>query len=259
MQPNSSADGPRVKAPSSVNWKTAGKVTGAKNQGTCGSCWSFSTTAVAESYLAIYNNNLLDLSEEYVLECTSGSDCSGGYVNRAFSVIADGQPTEAAYPYKGYSSGSSTPKTSGICQATNKVAMPSGTYPAGKSDLSNEDFKSLIAVAPVAALFYASSSGFSSYGSGTYSCSKKAGLGDLDHAVQVIGYDNNGNYIIKNSWGTSWGDDGTAVINKDPSKNCGINLRVYYFAGANGDNNSVFSSGERLVMLALVGMVALMM
>jgi C1A family cysteine protease len=85
----------KVAAPTSVDWRRAGKVTDAKQQGSCGSCWAFSSTAAAESYIAINGGSLMDLSEEYVLECTSGSDCTGGYVNRAMSLIVSGggQPT----------------------------------------------------------------------------------------------------------------------------------------------------------------------
>jgi hypothetical protein len=96
--------------------------------------------------------------------------------------------------------------------------------------------KTMVATAPVAALFYASDNGFASYASGTYSCRSGVTVGDLDHAVEVVGYDSSGNYIVKNSWGRSWGEDGFATINKD--RDCGLRLRVYYFAGANNGNNN---------------------
>lgn len=54
--------------------------------------------------------------------------------------------------------------------------------------------------------------------------------------MEVVGYDSSGNYIVKNSWGRSWGEDGFATINKD--RDCGLRLRVYYFAGANNGNNN---------------------
>lgn len=116
--------------------------------------------------------------------------------------------------------------------------MPPGTFQASKSDVSNDDFKALIAAAPVAALFYASDGGFPSYSSGVFSCSTEIYASDLNHAVTVVGYDSDGNYIIKNSWGKSWGTNGFGVVNKDPAKNCGINIRVYYFAGASPTNNN---------------------
>lgn len=69
-------------------------------------------------------------------------------------------------------------------------------------------------MAPVAALFYASDRGFASYGSGVFSCSSHIVLSDLDHAVEVVGYDESGNYIVKNSWGRGWGNNGFAVVSK---------------------------------------------
>jgi len=68
---------------------------------------------------------------------------------------------------------------------------------------------------------------FDSYSTGVYSCAKVASVSNLNHAILVVGYDANGNYIIKNSWGTSWGQSGYALI--DPTMDCGVKLYVYRY------------------------------
>jgi hypothetical protein len=76
--------------PSYLNWKHHSKVTPARQQGSCNSCWALVSTSLAESYLAIHTGELLELSVEYVFECTSGGGCNGGFVNRALRVITEG-------------------------------------------------------------------------------------------------------------------------------------------------------------------------
>jgi hypothetical protein len=71
------------------------------------------------------------------------------------------------------------------------------------------------------------------YSSGVYSCSRAANYNDLNHGVQVIGYDSSGNYIIKNSWGTTWGENGYGYVSSSTSKDCGVHLIVLSYYGAN--------------------------
>lgn len=73
--------------PKTMSWKDLGKVTPAKDQNKCGACWVFVATGATESYLAIQNGTLYDLSEEYLLECTAFSDCVGGYTSLAFELM----------------------------------------------------------------------------------------------------------------------------------------------------------------------------
>lgn len=112
------------------------------------------------------------------------------------------------------------------CQRLDRVLMPLGTYFNSKSNLTNGQLRALLAVHPVAALMDASQKGFATYRSGIYSCPHKATKDDLGHAVEVVGYDEDGNYIVKNSDGKGWGNNGTGIIDK--LHNCGIGLRVYY-------------------------------
>jgi KDEL-tailed cysteine endopeptidase len=159
--------------PSSKDWRSEGKVTSVKQQGSCGACWAFSATAVYESLLMMKVNRTEDLSEEYVLECSgANSNCGGGYVQDAYNLMINtGIPTETAFPYLGTRSGSVTPSTPGICSSTNFVTLPSKTTSKQYRNLTNENLRNLVATAPVVVLIYADL-GFTSYKSGIYGCSK---------------------------------------------------------------------------------------
>ena len=100
-----SSEPPRLKSsvsyPSSLDYRDLGKVTPVKDQGYCGSCWAFSTLAMYESYLAIEDGELYDLSEQYVLDCTSSGDCYGGWPEDAVDMfIGDGIPLESTFSYQ---------------------------------------------------------------------------------------------------------------------------------------------------------------
>ena len=80
----------KVGAPSSFDWRDRNVVTSVKDQGSCGSCWTFAAAAYAESRLIIsgdYNKNNIDLSEQYLLQCTDYSTCSGGYMEYVMDSV----------------------------------------------------------------------------------------------------------------------------------------------------------------------------
>jgi C1A family cysteine protease len=89
---------------SAFDWRDFGKVTPVRNQAQCGSCWTFAVTAATESFALVEDKaeEGVDLAEQFLLECTSGSDCGGGYLERAMDVVVEkqGMPNENAYPYK---------------------------------------------------------------------------------------------------------------------------------------------------------------
>lgn len=211
--------------PTSYDWRSSGKISPIKNQGSCGACWAFSSTAVYESLILIRNGTTLDLSEEYILECSnrSYSDCGGGRVSDAYSLMARaGIPYESSYPYQATSSGSVTPNTGGICSASGQVKLAGAVTYKILTNLSIPDMKSLVLTAPYVALVYADS-GFMAYTSGVYGCAT-ANDSLLNHAVTVIGY-NDTTFLIKNSWSTGWGVSGYMWLNQ--TSNCGLNLWVY--------------------------------
>lgn len=88
--------------PSTLDWNAQGKVTSVKDQGSCGSCWAFGTLAAAESFLIMKGqaDASIDLSEQYLVECTERSSCEGTfYLDYAMKEILEGVPREETYPY----------------------------------------------------------------------------------------------------------------------------------------------------------------
>jgi C1A family cysteine protease len=125
-----------VSVPTSLNYVTQGFVTSIKNQGSCGCCWSFASTAMYESLLLMKGYSY-GLSEEASLECTSNyspgnraSDCSGGYFQDPLIFLGKvGSVLRSNYPYiaGSFGSGVGYPTTPGICAETNRISLGNGT------------------------------------------------------------------------------------------------------------------------------------
>ena len=215
-----------VGAPSSINWVTKGAVTSVKDQGQCGSCWTFSSTGAVEGAWAISQGKLIDLSEQELVDCATGISygshgCSGGQMEGAFKYIIEyGQCSASSYPYT-----SGVTKTGGTCQKCSSVAKISSC-----SDVKSNDqlsLKAAVAQQPVAVAIEADTRYFQSYSGGildSASCGTQ-----LDHGVLVVGYgEENGikYWLVKNSWSNTWGDNGYVKIARSESTNdagiCGI-------------------------------------
>jgi len=204
--------------PDSVDWVAAGAVTGVKDQGQCGSCWSFSTTGAIEGARAIKskttNASIKSFSEQHLVDCDNlshhfGRDhgCNGGLMDNAFSWIKknNGICSEATYPYV-----SGTTKTEGTCDES-KCTKDADSIPTSFVDVeknSDAAMMSALALGPVAIAIEADEKAFQLYTSGvlTAACGT-----NLDHGVLAVGYGSENGvdyYNVKNSWGTSWGDKG---------------------------------------------------
>jgi C1A family cysteine protease len=194
-----------------VDWRTKGAVFAVKNQGQCGSCWAFSTTGTLEGYeVLVKKMPLVSLSEQQLVDCSKpdNSGCNGGMPSRALSWLGkNGGPCNTAdYPYTG---------RDGTCK---KGCKPVFTISGGQTAKGEDNLVKLLNVQPVSVAIDASSS-FSSYKSGVFSgpCSSSS----INHAVLAVGYTDQ-YWIVKNSWGTSWGSAG--YINMVRGKNiCNIN------------------------------------
>lgn len=214
-------------APASIDWTTKGVVNPVRDQGQCGSCWAFATTANAESVWAISTGKLLDLSEEYLVDCATGvgyfnMGCNGGQPDSALKyMINNGQCSEVSYPYT-----SGVTKTTGPCQKCTSAGVKFSSC----SDVTPKDqvaLKGAVAIGPVVIAIEADTRYFQSYSSGILD-SASCGT-TLDHAVEIIGYgtENGIDYWkVRNSWSSSWGENGYVRIKKSSSTNdigiCGI-------------------------------------
>jgi len=201
----------------SVDWRSAGAVTPVKNQQQCGSCWSFSATGAVEGCVAIATGKLISLSEQELVSCsTANHGCRGGWPSRAFSWINQngGIDTERDYPYTAQDAYCNRNKQQRKVSVTHKYV----------NIRSNSDQQLVTALqrGPVSVLVDAGDRNFQHYRGGvmTQSCGTQ-----LDHAVLAVGYDSQ-SYIVKNSWGTWWGEQGYIRMGRRVGDNsygqCGI-------------------------------------
>jgi cathepsin L len=206
----------------SLDWTTQHAVTGVKDQGQCGSCWAFSTTGSVEGVVAIKHGSLVSLSEQELMDCSwsyGNMACNGGLMDNAFKyVMANGLCTEAAYPY--------TAMSSRDCKASSCTMSPN-TKIGGYTDVKQNNENALgaaVDIEPISVAIEADQSGFQLYEKGVF-CGV---CGDnLDHGVLTVGYgtDTGSDYWkVKNSWGTSWGEQGYIRMcrNKGTDGECGI-------------------------------------
>ncbi len=190
-------------APASFDWRDYGKVGTPENQGSCGSCWAFGTIDSYESDVAVAGGPLDNLSEEWLLDCNSyGYSCSGGWW--AFGDMYNGAPKESCYPYVG---------SKGTCSTgCTKYHPMSAWYYVGSSSgvPSTSAIKDAIYnQGPVAAAVYVDSY-FQGYSGGIFD---RSASGSPNHAIVLIGWNDTGGYwILKNSWGTNWGESGYMKI-----------------------------------------------
>ncbi|KAL6630498.1 hypothetical protein ACP70R_028571 [Stipagrostis hirtigluma subsp. patula] len=200
-----------------VDWRQQGAVTGIKNQGQCGCCWAFSTAGAVEGIHAITTGELLSLSAQQLVDCsTSGvnNGCNGGNMDIAFQYIADGGgiATEGAYPYAG---------AQGACQAV----QPAVTI-SGHQDVPSGDEGALaqaVANQPVSVGIDGADQAFQLYSGGMMTAD---GCGTvMNHAVLAIGYgaadDGSQYWLLKNQWGEGWGEGGYMTLERGTDA-CGV-------------------------------------
>ncbi|XP_022715767.1 senescence-specific cysteine protease SAG12-like [Durio zibethinus] len=213
--------------PTVVDWREKGAVTSVKDQGTCGCCWAFSAVAAVEGIIQIKKWKLISLSEQQLVDCDiNGEDegCVGGFMDSAFQFIKSnrGLTTEANYPYQG---------SEGTCK---KEATPAATI-TGYEDVPANNEKALLqAVAnqPISVAIEGGGRYFQFYESGVFSgeCDTY-----LDHAVTAVGYGTSSAgtkyWLVKNSWGTGWGEKGYMRLRRDVTAKqglCGIAMEASY-------------------------------
>merc|ERR1711988_1688832 len=152
-----------LQAATSVDWVSAGAVTAIKNQGSCGSCWSFSTTGAIEGAYFVTNGELVSLSVQQLVSCDkSDSGCNGGQMDQAFDWVQKngGLCSESDYPYA--SGGGHAPSCSSECSVVD------GTAVTGYTDVSPSvnALKTALSIQPVSIAIEADQSTFQHYSSG---------------------------------------------------------------------------------------------
>lgn len=207
---------------SSIDWRTRGVVTAVKNQLQCGSCWAFAAAETLESSNAINTGHLEVLSEQQILDCTlnpmhcgGAGGCNGGTIEVAYDQIIKmgGLSSEWAYPYRsGYGE-------SFVCNRTRSDPVVNMSFYGSIKQNSYDSMTSVLSnMGPIAVSVDASS--WFSYESGIFDGCDKENV-DLDHAVQLVGMTDN-YWLVRNSWGTSWGENGYIRLAKSSVVTCGV-------------------------------------
>eukprot|EP01107_Rhizomastix_libera_P017571 TRINITY_DN852_c0_g2_i1.p1 TRINITY_DN852_c0_g2~~TRINITY_DN852_c0_g2_i1.p1 ORF type:complete len:367 (+),score=64.92 TRINITY_DN852_c0_g2_i1:36-1103(+) len=207
--------------PTDVDWRAKGAVTDVKNQGQCGCCWTFSTVANIESLYKIKYNQLIDFSPQQLIDCdhtckffTCNKGCSGGVPKYAMEYIKkNGLTTLKKYPFIG---------KEGTCSYTESMSQVTIKDFVAIDNDEGEMQKYVANSGPISACLYVNSN-FQYYKSGVFD---DAGCptNTINHAITVVGYGTeNGKdfWIIKNSWGDDWGEDGFIRIARGKNM-CGI-------------------------------------
>ncbi|KAJ0980141.1 hypothetical protein J5N97_008396 [Dioscorea zingiberensis] len=216
-------------APASMDWRTKGAVTPVKDQGQCGCCWAFSAVAAMEGINKLSTGKLISLSEQELVDCdTAGEDqgCNGGLMDDAFEFIIKnkGLTTESNYPYQGTDDSCNSKKSANHAAAiTGFEDVPANSEAALLKAVTNQ---------PISVAIDAGGYAFQLYSSGVFTgdCGT-----DLDHGVTAVGYgtasDGTKYWLVKNSWGSSWGEKGYIRMERDVDAKeglCGIAMQASY-------------------------------
>lgn len=214
-----------LNVPSKIDWREKNAVTHVKNQGKCGGCWAFSTTGSVEGLIAINTGKLLNISEQQLIDCSSNegnNGCEGGLMQQGYQYIIDnnGICSEEEYPYTA---------SDGICQDCKNIVQ---INKYGEITPNSEKvLKRAVAQQPVSVAIQANLTSFQLYSRGVYS---DPNCGDqLDHGVLIVGYGHDlfhgmDYWLVKNSWGPKWGENGYIRIERNtnsPSGLCGIAMQ----------------------------------
>ncbi|CAF95154.1 unnamed protein product, partial [Tetraodon nigroviridis] len=210
----------RADLPATVDWRNKGLVTSVKMQGSCGSCWAFSAAGALEGLLAKTTGKLVDLSPQNLVDCTrkyGNHGCNGGYMHHTFQYVIDnhGIDSEASYPYTGQE---------GVCRYNPafRAANCSHYWFLRQGDEGALQ-EAVATIGPISVGIDATRHQFVYYRSGVYNdpgCSQT-----VNHAVLAVGYgtDNGQDYwLVKNSWGVGFGEDGYIRMARNKNDQCGI-------------------------------------
>ncbi|VDO10460.1 unnamed protein product [Rodentolepis nana] len=214
-------ESPFAPVPNYIDWRKKGLVTDIKDQGQCGSCWAFSATGSLEGQYKKKKGNLVSFSEQQLVDCSrsqGNEGCNGGLMDQAFQYwMRNGAESEKDYPYTAHDGSCKFNKSASITLVKKFVRVKKGDESQLRLSVGQ--------IGPISVGIDASSMSFQFYKSGIYKddhCSPNS----IDHGVLVVGYDQDktgGKYwIVKNSWGTDWGNEGYIWMARDYHNMCGI-------------------------------------
>jgi len=214
--------------PDSIDWVSKGAVTSVKNQGTCGSCWTFSTVGALEGAEFVAGRAVTELSMQHILACDKGGNgCGGGSMDQAFTwVQQNGLPALAKEPYLCQDATAAQCKDMTCSSDAELVIAVGDVIKHTDVDQTENALEAAVAQQPVSVAIEADKEVFQHYTSGVLT--NDACGSNLDHGVLAVGYGIDGGqkyWKVKNSWGTDFGEDGYIRIAKGASSEggeCGI-------------------------------------
>ncbi len=237
----------------SFDWRDQGGVTPVVDQGSCGSCWAFCAAAALESQVLIYSGVTENISEQAVVSCnTEGDGCGGGWMDTAYDMwISHGAVNEACMPYH---ANDTDPCIQSGCDVI--AAMDDYYY----VDSNVDAIKTAVLSGPVAVAM-AVCGGFNAYTGGCY----EENCSEINHGVTIVGWDDDmcgGVWIVKNSWGPDWGDEGfiymrygtcyigygAAAINYTPEQTVHFFHDSHVIDDSAGDGDGSVETGEVIVL-----------
>ncbi|XP_054462445.1 cathepsin S-like [Anoplopoma fimbria] len=208
--------------PLSMDWRDEGLVTEVKMQGSCGSCWAFSAVGALEGQLKKSTGVLISLSPQNLVDCSvkyGNHGCNGGFMSNAFQYVIKNQgiDSEADYPYVGMRGRCKYNKQQRAANCSGYAFLPEGNEFALRDALAS--------IGPISVAIDASRPKFAFYRHGVYrdhTCTH-----NVNHGVLAVGYGTerlHDYWLIKNSWGENYGDEGYIKMARNRHNQCGIAL-----------------------------------
>uniref|UniRef100_A0A3B4FSM2 Cathepsin L1-like n=1 Tax=Pundamilia nyererei TaxID=303518 RepID=A0A3B4FSM2_9CICH len=209
-----------------VDYRNMGFVTEVKDQGFCGSCWAFSTTGAIEAQLYKKTGQLISLSEQNLVDCSKSFGtygCSGAWMANAYDyVVSNGLESSNTYPYTSDTQPCFYDSRLAVAHIRDYRFIPRGDEQAMADALAT--------IGPITVAIDADHASFLFYSSGIYD-EPNCNPNNLNHAVLLVGYgsqEGQDYWIIKNSWGTGWGEGGFMRIVRNGQNACGLASYALY-------------------------------
>jgi len=203
------------------NWIDDGAVTPVQDQKSCGNCWAFSAVGAIEGAMSVKYEQLTPLSEQMLVDCSIGEGCKGDLMQKEslfkFEESHDGLCTKDDYPY--------TARESECSENCPKLFNSIVSAYVDLTEGNERELQIALNMQPVSVALQADQLSFQLYKEGVFDDVECGKNGIINHGALVVGYgqmeDGGGYWLVKNSWGEDWGDDGYIRLKKDASLDYG--------------------------------------